>query len=182
MTKEYYCKYSLGGKECGENNPEKFEKSRYKICKKCRIKSISDKSFQRRHIDYIDKVKKIDPEEEIQTVVEYSIKCKNYGLEYSILDNIEKLNDNVKTISEKLNSNEEIRNELLKNFIEIDKNYQQVKIAFNLMREKIYEREKESIDFKKNFDIMNIAKRLKDLENFQRDILDEKNIFIQNNS
>lgn len=180
MSKEYYCKYSLGGKDCGENNPENFEKSRYKICKKCRIKSISDKSFQRRHIDYIDKIKKIDPEEEIQTVIEFSMKCKNFGLECSILDSIEKINENNKTLSEKINSNEEIRNELLKNFDELDKNYQQVKIAFNLMREKIYEMDEEFNEFKKKIDIENILKRIKDLENYKRDELNEKNIFINN--
>jgi hypothetical protein len=173
MTKEYLCKNTINEIICGEENPENFIKGRYGICKKCRSKMVSEQNQKRKYIDIIEKVKKIDPKEEIQMVIEYSIKNKNYGLQKSILSNIEKLNDENKIIIEKVNTLDKSKNILFENFDELDKNFQQSKIEFNLMNEKIYKIDEEFKEFKKTIDIVSMLNKIKDLENFKRDMLDE---------
>jgi hypothetical protein len=174
MPKEYYCKNFIEGNICGEKDIDKFEIGRYSICKKCRNKSIVDKTNQRKQLDLIDKVKKIDPKENIQDVVEYIVKYKNFGYGNSILQNIENLMEENHLILETNDNIKNITDNLSKNFLEIDKTMEQITLAFNLMRNKIYEVESEFLEFKKSIDVNLIKTRLKDLENFKRDILDEK--------
>jgi hypothetical protein len=59
MTKEYHCKYFTNEIMCGEKDVENFEKGRYNICKKCRIKYITEKSLQRKKIEETFDNKKI---------------------------------------------------------------------------------------------------------------------------
>jgi hypothetical protein len=174
MTKEYFCKNTTNGIECGEKNPMNFFEGRYGICKKCRSKMVNEKAQQKKYIDSIEKIKKIDPKEEIQTVIDYTLKYKSYGMEFSILDNIYEINKQNKILIENMNCINIDKKILFDNIELLDKYQNQISIAFNAMRNKIEEINLEILEFKRLVDIETIKNRLKDLENFRRDILDEK--------
>ena len=153
MPKEYFCRNRIDNIDCGETEIEKFEKGRYSICKKCRIQKISGKNSQRKHLDILDKIKKIDPKEEIQTVVEYSLKYKNFNFENSIFDNIQKITEDNRLIIEDINTQETHKNKLFQNLDNLEKKYEQVRVVFNLMKERIQDLELDIIDIKKKINI-----------------------------
>lgn len=174
MTKEYLCKNTINEVICGEKNPEKFIKGRYGICKKCRSKMVSEQNQQRKYIDIIEKVKKIDLKDDIQIIFDYNVKYNKYEMESSILDSIYELNKENKKIVESIKYISIDKNILFENFDKLDKFQKLMANAFNIMKTKIEELDSELSQFKKDIDINSIKNRLKELENFKRDILDEK--------
>lgn len=177
MPKKYFCKFE----GCGEIDPENFENGRYSTCKKCRIKGITEKIYQRKHLELIDKIRKIDPEEEIQMVVDYSLKNKEFNDGFSVLENIVKITEDHKKIVEEINTSKINKDKLFQNFDELKSNYEQVRIVFNAMKNRIEDLEFDLLQFKNKIDLEFIYERLKSLENYRRDCLNEK-IMNQNNS
>jgi hypothetical protein len=174
MPKSYFCNKITDGIQCKDINPENFEKGRYSICKKCRIKNVMENKSYRNNMELYDKVKKIDPKEELQLVVEYSLKNKNFTGELSIFDNIEILNKNNKELIEKIDLESNDKQKIIQNFDKLEKNHEAMRLAFNSMRDTVVYLDSELTLLKRNIDIDTLFKRIKDLENFKRDLLDEK--------
>jgi len=162
MSKSYFCNKITDGIQCKDTNPENFEKSRYSICKKCRSKSIMENKSYRNNLELYDKVKKIDPKEEVQLVIEYSLKNKNFIGELSIFDNIEILNKNNKELVEKIDLEVNDKQKIIQNFDKLEKNYEAMRLAFNSMRDTVVYLDSEIIHLKKKIDTDSIFKRLKE--------------------
>jgi hypothetical protein len=174
MNKKYFCKSKINDEECGETNPENFEIGRYSTCKECRSKNITQKSVQRKNLEIIDKVRRIDPGEEIRTVVDYTINHKAFDGDFSIVESIKNINEQNRKILEKISVTDTDKNEIFQNFENLETKLGRVGIAFNTMIKKIEDLEYELIEIKKKSNLDLIFERLKDLENFKRDCLDEK--------
>jgi hypothetical protein len=179
MPKRYFCKEIKDNKQCGETNLEKFEKGRYSTCKDCKSKYVLRKITERKNLELFDKVRRIDPEEEIRTVVDYALNIKSFDGDFSIVESIKNINEDNRKILEKINTSKVDKSKLFQNFDDLESKYDQVKIVFNIMKEKIESLESEVSEIKiseikRKSDEELILNRIKDLENARRDYLDEK--------
>jgi len=99
MSKVYFCtKLTFGGFQCGETDPEKFPKGRYSECKECKNRYSRDYFHNRRNEEINNKVEKIDPKQEIRTVVENTILQSPLIKGISVEKSITRLEENVSEI------------------------------------------------------------------------------------
>jgi hypothetical protein len=122
-----------------------------------------------------DKVKKIDPDDDIQQIIEYTLKNKNFMDDLSVFECIENISEDNKIILERINIEKSDKDKLFQNFEILNKKYEEMKNGYTIMKTKIEELDSEIVILKrKNNCDLEFEKRLKSLENFRRDILDKE--------
>jgi hypothetical protein len=163
MTKQYFCKNVIDTIPCNESDPDNFVKGRYSICIKCRNSKNRQTMKDKKVKETKDEINEVDNGKNIQKIVDYSLKNKNFTDGTSLYETIQKINEENKVLVKKIEV-----------FEKFEKNYEKIINAFNLMKLKIENLESELIEHKRKNDNTLLSERLKNLENFRRDFLDDK--------
>jgi hypothetical protein len=74
MSKVYFCK-KLNSEfiQCGESDPDKFQKGRYSICKNCQKMEIYELRRKKKELSELEELKKDDTESKIEKVVKRTL-------------------------------------------------------------------------------------------------------------
>lgn len=100
MPKIHFCKNFNNSIQCGEKDPEKFEKGRYSICKSCRSKNSGEARKDKKKDEMEERLKIIDPDEDFKFLFRY---------QKITLDNKHSIRDVIRSI---FNENKQIKEEL----------------------------------------------------------------------
>jgi hypothetical protein len=74
MPKVFYCRQVKNGEQCGETNVENFSPGRYSACKACRSNLTSRLVSDKKVKDKNDRANYIDPDQNIRSLIEDTIK------------------------------------------------------------------------------------------------------------